>query len=280
MTDLLARETAATQRQARIRHFLMCRPDHFDVTYTINPWMNPAKPTSNDLAIAQWEVLHTLLVELGHHVQTIDAEAGLPDMVFAANGATVVDDKALVARFRHPERDGESAYYVDWFRKQGFVEVVQAQYPNEGEGDYLTTRRAILAGNGFRSDPRSQAEAEALFGRPVVGLTLVDPRFYHLDTALAVLDEDEVMYYPAAFTPESRRVLETLFPDAVLADEADAVVFGLNAVSDGYNVILPEAATGLAAKLRARGFHTHGVDLSELLKAGGSAKCCTLELRH
>lgn len=280
MTDLLTARTEVTHRQARIRHFLMCRPDHFDVTYRINPWMNPEKPTSNGLAIAQWEVLHSLLVSLGHHVQTIDAAPGLPDMVFAANGATVVDDKALVARFRHPERDGESQRYVDWFRAQGFTEVHQAQWSNEGEGDYLTTRRAILAGNGFRSDPRSQAEAEALFGRPVIGLTLVDPRFYHLDTALAVLDEDEIMYYPAAFTSESRRVLQTLFPDAVLASEADAVVFGLNAVSDGYNVILPEAATGLAAQLRARGFRTHGVDLSELLKAGGSAKCCTLELRH
>ncbi|MER5862947.1 dimethylargininase [Kitasatospora sp. NPDC002040] len=280
MTDLLAPQTVVTQRQARIRHFLMCRPDHFDVTYSINPWMEPEKPTSNELAIAQWEQLHTLLVSLGHHVQTIDPAPGLPDMVFAANGATVVDDKALVARFRHPERDGESQHYVDWFRAQGFTEVRQAEWDNEGEGDYLTTRQGILAGNGFRSDPRSQAEAEALFGRPVIGLSLVDPRFYHLDTALAVLDEDEVMYYPEAFTPESRRLLRTLFPDAVIADEADAVVFGLNAVSDGYNVILPEAATGLAAKLRARGFRTHGVDLSELLKAGGSAKCCTLELRH
>ncbi|MGW4650160.1 dimethylargininase [Kitasatospora sp. NPDC004289] len=288
MTELLtptARTAATSQaarmpRRARLRHFLMCRPDFFDVTYSINPWMNPAKPTSNTLAVAQWEVLHNLLVSLGHHVQTIDPDPALPDMVFAANGATVVDDKVLVARFRHAERDGESAHYVEWFRSQGFAEVVQAEYANEGEGDYLTTGRAILAGNGFRSDPRSQAEAAELFGRPVVGLQLVDPRFYHLDTALAVLDQDEVMYYPAAFSEESRAVLRALFPDAVIATEADAVVFGLNAVSDGLNVILPEAATGLAAQLRERGFRTHGVDLTELLKAGGSAKCCTLELRH
>jgi N-dimethylarginine dimethylaminohydrolase len=35
----------------------------------------------------------------------------------------------------------------------------------------------------------------------------------------------------------------------------------------------------LQEQLRDRGFNPIGVDMSELLKAGGSAKCCTLELR-
>lgn len=150
---------------------------------------------------------------------------------------------------------------------------------NEGEGDFLLVGDTLLAGSGFRSDPRAQQEAQEFFGRQVLGLTLVDPRFYHLDTALSVLDRDEVMYYPAAFSPESREVLADRFPGAVLAEEADAVAFGLNAVSDGLHVVLPEQARGLAAQLAERGFEPIGVDLSELLKAGGSAKCCTLELR-
>ena len=61
--------------------------------------------------------------------------------------------------------------------------------------------------------------------------------------------------------------------------EADAAVFGLNAVSDGRHVVLPSAATDLVDQLRERGYVPVGVDLSELLKAGGSVKCCTLELR-
>ena len=281
MTDLLAPETAPLPlRQAHIRNYVMCRPDHFEVSYCINPWMAPDKPTDRALAIAQWENLRALYVELGHYVQTIDAVPGLPDMVFAANGALVVDEKALISRFRHTERQAEARLWADWFQEQGYTEVVQAAFTSEGEGDYVTLGKAVLAGNGFRSDPRSQAEAEALFGRPVVSLKLVDPRFYHLDTALAALDDDEIVYYPDAFDQESLRVLRTLFPNAVLADEEDALVFGLNLVSDGHNVILPEPATALAAKLRAHGFRTHHVDLSELLKAGGSVKCCTLEIRH
>ena len=89
-----------------------------------------------------------------------------------------------------------------------------------------------------------------------------------------------VAYLPEAFSPGSQAVLRRLFPDAVHASAADAEVLGLNAVSDGRTVVLPAQATSLAAALRDRGYETVGVDLSELLKAGGGPKCCTLRLRQ
>ncbi|QMU74069.1 dimethylargininase [Streptacidiphilus sp. P02-A3a] len=257
----------------------MCRPTHFTVDYSINPWMDPAKPTDTDNAIAQWEQLHALFQRLGHTVEVIEPVAGLPDMVFAANGATVVDGRALVARFRHRQRQDEAPAYLAWFRERGYPVVRQAEFTNEGEGDYLVVGERILAGTGFRTDRRAHAEAERVLGRPVVTLELVDPRYYHLDTALAVLSETEIMYYPGAFSAESRATLQRLYPRAVLATPEDAAVFGMNAVSDGRRVVLPEAAVALAERLRERGFEPIGIDITELLKAGGSVKCCTLELR-
>ncbi|MEV7599826.1 dimethylargininase [Kitasatospora sp. NPDC089797] len=266
-------------RTPRARHYLMCRPTHFDVTYAINPWMDPGKPVDTALAVAQWEQLRALHQELGHTVELIEPLPDCPDMVYAANGATIVDGKVLGARFRNAERAAEGPAYLEWFRANGYQEVHDPVHVNEGEGDFLATRSLLLAGTGFRSTPESHAEAQEFFGRPVIGLELVDPRFYHLDTALAVLDGDEVMYYPEAFSAAGRAVLERLFPDAIRVTEDDAAVFALNVVSDGYHVILPEAATRVAGQLRARGFRPIGLDLSELLKGGGSAKCCTLEIR-
>ncbi|MET9618076.1 dimethylargininase [Kitasatospora indigofera] len=281
-TDTISPAAAAPLREARVatpRRFLMCAPRHFDVTYSINPWMDPAKPVDGGLALAQWTSLRDLYLSLGHTVEVIEPLPGLPDMVFAANGATVVDGRVFGARFRHVERTAEGPAYLDWFTARGYRDVYWPEHINEGEGDLLAVGRRILAGSGFRTDPRSHAEAQEFFGLPVIGLTLVDPRFYHLDTALAVLSDDEVMYYPEAFSPGSRAVLRELFPDAVLATAEDAEVFGLNALSDGRHVLLPEAAVGLHRKLRERGFEPIGVDLTELLRAGGSVKCCTLELR-
>ncbi|MFH8342775.1 dimethylargininase [Streptomyces sp. AM6-12] len=266
------------ERKAVPRRLLMCRPQYFDVTYSINPWMDPRQPTDTAASLRQWEALRELYVSLGHTVEVIEPVEGLPDMVFAANGATVVDGKVLGARFRHRERTAEGPAYLDWFERNGYRDILWPEFINEGEGDYLRVGRRILAGTGFRTDPRSHAEAQEFFGLPVTGLTLVNPEFYHLDTALAVLSPTEIMYYPAAFTPGSRAVLRELFPDAILATDEDAAVFGLNAFSDGLNVLLPQAATGLIEKLKDRGFHPIGVQLGELLKAGGSVKCCTLVL--
>lgn len=267
------------QRTASRRRYLMCPPAHFDVAYSINPWMDTAKPVDRRLAIAQWERLRDAYLSLGHTVEVIEPVPGLPDMVFAANGATVVDGRVLGARFLYPERAAEGPAYLSWFRAHGYADVRWPQHINEGEGDYLLAGQRLMGGTGFRTDARSHAEAAEFFGRPVVSLTLTDPRYYHLDTALAVLDGDQVMYYPEAFSAHSRAVLRDLFPDAMLATDGDAAVLGVNAVSDGRHVLLAASATHLISELRERGFEPIGIDLSEIAKAGGSVKCCTLELR-
>ncbi|MFD7785150.1 dimethylargininase [Streptomyces nojiriensis] len=274
-----SREEPSLRRDATPRRYLMCPPAHFKVTYSINPWMDPTKPVDLPLALAQWEDLRDRYRSLGHVVETLEPDPGLPDMVFAANGALVVDGRVLGARFAYPERAAEAEIHLDWFRTHGYPDIHEPSHVNEGEGDFAVTGNYILAGQGFRSSPLSHDEAQEFFGRPVIGLDLVDPRYYHLDTALSVLDGDEIMYYPDAFSPGSQAVLRRLFPDALIADGRDAAALGLNAVSDGLHVLLPQAATGLLEPLRDRGFEPVPMDLGELLKGGGSVKCCTQELR-
>lgn len=277
----IAREEPTLPREALPRRYLMCPPVHFRVTYSINPWMDPAKPVDLPLALAQWEDLRDRYLALGHSVSLLEPRPELPDMVFAANGATVIDGRVLGARFAYEERVREAEIHLEWFRSRGYADVREPAHINEGEGDFAVTGSYVLAGRGFRSSPLSHSEAQEFFGRPVIGLDLVDPRYYHLDTALCVLDEaaDEIMYYPGAFSPGSRAVLARLFPGALIAAEEDAAALGLNAVSDGRHVLLPQAAVGLYEPLRERGFEPIGIDLGELLKGGGSVKCCTQELR-
>jgi N-dimethylarginine dimethylaminohydrolase len=257
----------------------MCRPTYFAVDYAINPWMDPSAPVDVDLAGRQWTELRRTYTDLGHAVDEIAPIPGLPDMVFAANGALVVDGLVYGAQFRYPERAPEAPAYLNWFAGQGFA-THEAKHVNEGEGDILLTERFLLAGTGFRTDHAAHAEVQELLGRPVITLQLVDPRFYHLDTALTVLGGDDIAYLPEAFSESSRRVLAQLFPDAVHATEADAAVLGLNAVSDGRHVVMPAAARRLAAQFAERGYTPVPIEFTELLKAGGGPKCCTLEIRE
>ncbi|GAA4783919.1 dimethylargininase [Microbacterium gilvum] len=266
------------------RRYLMCRPEHFTVSYSINPWMEPANPTDTARAVEQWQRLHDTYLELGHEVELIDPLPGYPDMVYTANGGFVVDGIAYGPSFRYVERQGEAPAFIDWFRANGFDAVVPEEV-NEGEGDFLLAGDVILAGTGFRSTGDSHAEVARVFDREVISLNLVDARFYHLDTALSVLDpvaEDgraTIAYLPGAFDDASRAVLERRFPDAIRVSDEDGAVFGLNSASDGRNVFISPRATGFEKQLRDRGYTPILIDLSELLLGGGGIKCCTLELR-
>jgi N-dimethylarginine dimethylaminohydrolase len=276
----------APVRTPSTRTVLMCRPDFFTVSYRINPWMHPEKPTDTSLAVIQWEALYRTYLDLGFDVKLVDPIEGLPDMVYAANGGFVLDNIAYGASFTYEERQPEGPAYMDWFRAQGY-EVRVPENVNEGEGDFLLVGDAILAGTGFRSASNSHEELAAIYGREIVTLELVNPNFYHLDTAIAVLDPSpapgqaaNIAYLPSAFSEKSLRVLQQRFPDALLATEEDAAVLGLNSYSDGYNVVIASRAKDFERQLRERGYNPIGVDLSELLLGGGGVKCCTLELRR
>lgn len=276
MTDAA---TATPARTSRKRTVLMCRPEYFTVSYRINPWMHPEDPTDTSLAVRQWDVLYRTYLDLGFEVHLIDPIAGLPDMVYAANGGFVIDNIAYGASFTYPERQPEGPAYMDWFREAGF-DVRVPEEINEGEGDFLLVNGMILAGTGFRTASNSHEEIARIYGREVVSLNLINPSFYHLDTAVAVLDDTNIAYLPSAFDEASLATLRRLFPDAVIVTEEDAAVLGLNSFSDGYNIVIASRAKDFERQLRERGYNPIGVDLSELLLGGGGVKCCTLELRR
>jgi N-dimethylarginine dimethylaminohydrolase len=272
-------------RRARLRHYLMCPPTYFDVAYAINPWMDPTRQVDRILALRQWSGLVDAYRATGHSVDLLEPLPGMPDMVFAANGATVVAGRTLSARFANAQREPEAAVHAAWHQRNGILygggEVQQPIAVNEAEGDFAVLSKTILAGYGFRTTPAAHRELAALTDRDVISLELVDPRLFHLDLALAVLDDvrDHIGYYPEAFSHKSRQLLAELFPDALIANEHDAYAFGLNAVSDGLHVFIPCGARQLREDLAAAGYWPISVDLSELSKGGGSVKCCTQEIR-
>ncbi|MCQ4079488.1 amidinotransferase [Streptomyces sp. RB6PN25] len=266
------------KRAQRQRRYLACEPWYFDVQYAINAWMREGVSVDTALAQAQWRRLIQTYRDLGHTVEILQPTAGLPDMVFAANAALVVEGKVFGSRFHAEQRQPEAAAYAAWFKAAGF-DVRETESVCEGEGDFVPVGDHLLAGTGFRTSVSAHQEAQEFFGLPTITLRLVDPHFYHLDTALFALDDENIAYYPGAFSPGSREALARLFPDAVIAAREDAMAFGLNSVSDGCHVVIAPQAAGLIGQLKQRGYVPVPVDLSEFHKAGGGAKCCTQEIR-
>ena len=201
-------------------------------------------------------------------------------MVYAANGAFSVDGNRVRRAVQAPAAGRRAAAHRAFYELLGW-RFIAPNETNEGEGDFAYLPEAhgglVLAGHGFRTELPAHAEAQEALGRPVVSLHLIDPRFYHLDVALASIDDGNVVYYPGAFSAASQKVLTQLFPDAVVADDDDALAFGLNLVSDGLNVVLnSEGPAGRQAE--GRRLHRCG-RAGEMKKGGGSVNCCSPKLR-
>ncbi|RTL90945.1 MAG: nitrate reductase [Hyphomicrobiales bacterium] len=271
--------------RAALATILMCAPHHFGVDYVINPWMErQVGRTDNARARAQWENLRRHLSDCAD-LAFVTAEPGLPDMVFTANAGLVVDGAVIVSRFHARERQPEENLFRRWFEDQGYdIAPWPEDVAFEGAGDALTdrARRLIWCGHGWRSSKLAPALIEAVSGWPTVGLKLVDPRFYHLDTCLCPLPDGSLMYYPAAFDGESLETIRALVPaeKRIEVGEADALAFACNAVAVGARIFMNACSAELGARLTTAGFAPVVTPLSEFLKAGGAAKCLTLELKR
>jgi N-dimethylarginine dimethylaminohydrolase len=273
--------------------FLMCRPEHFAVVYAINPWMDPASWARHDRTHAaasrrEWSALHRSLRNLGAAIELVPSVAGLPDLVFTANAAVVLDRKALLARFRHPQRQGEEPHFETTFRSlqaRGLLDAVQALPEGivlEGAGDCVwdESRRLFWMGYGPRSELAARGAVEDMFGLEVVALKLADARFYHMDTALCPLPGGEVMYLPFAFTPAGRTAIrERVAPhQRIEIGPEDGVRLAANAVCLGSNLVMSGCSEKLRADLTERGYRVITSPLDAFRRSGGSAFCLTLRL--
>lgn len=272
---------------------LMVEPRYFDVSYRINPWMKPDEWARDPAgfgaaAAAASRALRQALTSAGCEVIVRAGSRGLPDMVFPANAAIVLDGKALLARFRHPQRQGEEAAFLDMFRalrEQGLLAEV-AQFPagcfQEGAGDAIwdAGRQWFWAGHGPRSSKDSLARIQAFFGRQTVPMELVSDRCYHLDVCFCPLSGGEILYFPPALTGQALRNLRERVPADMLieATEDDLARFSVNAVNVGREVVMATPAARLRGVLQERGYRVTPVDLAPFMMSGGGAYCMTLRL--
>jgi N-dimethylarginine dimethylaminohydrolase len=271
---------------------LMCAPDHFEVTYEINQWMQPQTWSHNSselLKVAQqeWRFLNQTFKTLGFDVELVKPQPGLPDMVFTANAAVILNERVLLARFRFQERQPEEKPFAQYFelaKRKGLVKEVNS-FPvgifQEGAGDCIwdNQRQIFWAGYGPRSSKEATDYIGDYFGKEVVALEL-SPRFYHLDLSLSPLSNGQVLYYPGAFTGSAQKIIKDRIPanELIAIDKEDAENFVCNLVNVGKQIILSNCSSQLESKLNNLGYSVISTPVRKFGLAGGSVCCLTLKL--
>jgi N-dimethylarginine dimethylaminohydrolase len=263
--------------------FLMCPPRLYDVDYVINPWMaGNVHASSRTRASEQWQNLYNAVTKVAA-VRLIEPEPGSPDMVFTANAGLEHNGVVAISSFFHSERQGEEPHFRRWFQEAGYTLVnIPRSTPFEGEGDALFAAdgNRLWVGYGPRTLVSSHQALRQVWNIEVASLHLTDPRFYHLDTCFAPLEDGYVMYFPEAFDDASIERIEAFYPEQkrIIVSEVDAACFACNAINVGRTIILNRISRELSSRLESLGFTVVQVALSEFMKAGGAAKCLVMKL--
>lgn len=274
-----------------MKQIIMTSPVSFDVTYSINPWMEGQVGNIDKVkAMQQWNEVRNAIVAAGADVIVMPkAPDNCPDAVFTANAGLIFNGAFIPSRFKNVERQLEETFFINWFGEtfnvvsEEFYET-RAAHTFEGAGDALfdSSKPILWYGFGFRSSLAFKAVLDQHFDDTqfiVRGLELVDPRFYHLDTCFCPLDTGELLWYPAAFSEHSQYTIRTWYEhNAIEVSEDDAAAFACNAVSVGRSIVLPIISDTLKERLEDGGYKVYQVDTSEFQKSGGSCKCLTLEV--
>lgn len=259
----------------------MCQPTYYRIAYEINPWMSLKRPAHHARAQAQWHRLYRLLTQgLKVRVHLLPPQPGVPDLVFTANAGLVCGRTFIRSNFRYRQRQREEPIVEGYFRRRNFRVVrLDHRYDFEGEGDALWMGATLVVGFRFRSDAPVHEELARILKARALPVELIDKRFYHLDTCFCPLDGRSALWFPKAFDRYGRQVIESVVADPIAVSEADATKFACNAVVVGRAIVLQEGCSRqLARRLARLGFRLYPLDLSEFLKAGGSAKCLVLQL--
>lgn len=265
-----------------MKTFLMCEPKYFEVSYVINPWMaaNIGK-VDKSLATQQWKQLYATLSRKAS-IKLLEPVIGLPDLVFTANAGLVTKkQEVIISSFRHTERQGESQHYKKFFEDANYqVKQIATDIIFEGAGDALFDAQGELwFGSGSRSDAAAISEIVNVLQVSINPVELIDPRWYHLDTAFCPLTDGYVIAYKNAFSNGSMNKIQNKLGNRVIwVSDEDALNFACNAICLDHEVILYRASSELKATLKRYNFSVIEIDVSEFMKSGGSCKCLTLEI--
>jgi len=256
----------------------------FQVAWQINPHMRMGQVLVAE-AISQHEHFSQALISAGAELLHVPFIHGAFDSVFIKDNAVLTWRNgyavALFANLKYPERQVEQATRCEQLKDLGISVTDICPYKFEG-GDIVAYDKAEVAflGYGFRTEENAASCVEKFLNKEIITLELIDPHFYHLDTAFTILENGNAIAYKDAFTARSWQKLldcKSLMSLTCVTRE-EALKFGLNLVEVGETVIMGRYLPRIKSILESSGKKVLVVPLGQFSLAGGNAACLTSKI--
>ncbi|HBF22328.1 MAG TPA: amidinotransferase [Planctomycetes bacterium] len=272
----------------RPSRILLAEPTYFQVEEAQNAHMTAGdgslQAVNQETAQLQWKAVKTAWQNAGFEVEALEGSPGLADLCFTANPTLILPlpgggREGWRARMFWESRRPEADIHEAFFETKGIPihSLPESAGYFEGGGDGLPHPGRQLLHGGFGNRTEFSAWEALAAARPDWDMLIYqqpNKNFYHLDTALAPLNEDTALFVPEAFDDDGLGLIHAAFPNAIPLCLEEAMNFAGNACChDGKHVILQAGSPQTEANLQEHGFTPVPVETREFLKSGGSVRC-------
>lgn len=269
-----------TTEYGTLKKVILCPPEFMAIEEPINEVQKQYEDENIDrkLALSQHAEFERRLREHGVEVIKLTPSSEFPEQVFTRDIGFTVGDQVFVADMAEDIRQGEEEILKNWLKSQDIL-FQSASDCMEG-GDVIVHHDTVYTGISSRTCEDACESLDAkLPDHRIVNIPF-DEQYLHLDCVFNILSNEKALVFPPAFDKETLDTLAASF-DLIEVSEEEQFSLGTNVLSVGNGNIfsLPQNQKVNEA-LRENGFHVIEVDFSEIIKSGGSFRCCSMPIER
>lgn len=263
-----------------LRRVILCQPEFMAIDEVINEVQKKYEDENIDIqrAMSQHAEFEKLLKENGVEVITLPTSEKYPEQVFTRDIGFTIGNEVFIADLAANIRKGEEITLKEWLIAQD-IPYQSATDRMEG-GDIIVDRYTIYIGISSRTSEEAVNKLEEKLPDHQLKRIPFDGRYLHLDCVFNILSPEKALVFSAAFDQETLHQLADSYQLIEVAED-EQFSLGTNVLSIGNNKIfsLPQNEQ-VNANLRANGFEVIEVDFSEIIKSGGSFRCCSMPVER
>lgn len=263
-----------------LRRVILCPPEFMAIDEVINEVQKKYEDENIDKARAmkQHAEFEKLLKENGVEVITLPTSEKYPEQVFTRDIGFTIGNEVFIADLAANIRKGEEITLKEWLIAQD-IPYQSATDRMEG-GDIIVDRDTIYIGISSRTSEEAVSKLEEKLPDHYIKRIPFDGRYLHLDCVFNLLSSGKALYFPAAFDQDTIDQLAASY-ELIEVAEDEQFSLGTNVLSIGNNKVFSLPQNKKVNKdLCAHGFEVIEVDFSEIIKSGGSFRCCSMPVER
>ena len=259
---------------------ILCQPKFMAIEEVINDVQREYvdENINVELAMKQHKQFEELLKEHGVEVIKLPSSKKFPEQVFTRDIGFTVGDDIFVSEMASDIRKGEEEALEKWLEKEDIT--FQTTTDHVEGGDVIVDRGTLFVGISARTSIEAVKKLNADLPDYSVIPVPFHEKYLHLDCVFNILSPEVGLIFPEAFDPSTVDMLKATYK-LIEVSEEEQFTMGTNVLSIGDKKVfsLPQNKQ-VNAQIRAHGFEVIEVEFDEIIKSGGSFRCCSMPVNR